>query len=215
MTIVAERPTATTTLTLVPLDHPELRRIRRWSDREALHRAVMRLFPDQLVGDPQVRRATAGILFRHDTPGKNPDRLLIQHTTPMRADIIGSRDLRQAGLDPLLKSLEIDQLVRFRVVLNAVRSQTITKKRVAVTDPDDLILWGMQRLEAAGLNGIELSDQPTTSLAFTSGAPVWTAQYDGYANVSDSGTLTEAVRKGIGRAKAYGCGLLSLAPVGP
>jgi len=130
----------------------------------------------------------------------------------MREDVI---DLRQVGLGPLLASLEVDQLIRFRVVLNAVRSQTTTKKRVAVTDPDDLVLWGMQRLEAAGLSRIELSDQPTTSLAFTGKGPVWAAQYDGYASVGNSETLADAVRQGIGRAKAYGCGLLSLAPVGP
>lgn len=214
MTITMDRPTVITTLTLMPLAHPAMHGIKKWSDQGALHRAVMRLFPDHLAGEPTVRRATAGILFRHDTPTDSPARLLIQHNTAMRADLTINTGIKQVALDSLLTTLTVGRGVRFRIVLNAVRSQTGTKKRVAVTDPDDLLSWGQHRLEIAGLGRIELSVQPTTALGFTAKGPVWTAQYDGYATVHNPALITDAVRQGIGRSKAYGCGLLSLAPIG-
>jgi len=39
------------------------------------------------------------------------------------------------------------------------------------------------------------------------------AQYDGTATIQDVHTVRDAISKGIGRGKPYGCGLLSLAPI--
>jgi CRISPR system Cascade subunit CasE len=38
-----------------------------------------------------------------------------------------------------------------------------------------------------------------------------TATYQGHLEVCDAGTLRRALTHGVGRAKAYGCGLLTLA----
>ncbi|MBR8740175.1 type I-E CRISPR-associated protein Cas6/Cse3/CasE [Nocardiopsis sp. MG754419] len=43
--------------------------------------------------------------------------------------------------------------------------------------------------------------------------PVVTATFDGRLTVTDPEALRRALTSGIGRAKAYGCGLLTLAPV--
>jgi CRISPR system Cascade subunit CasE len=218
MTVTLDRPVTaltTVTLTLVPLDHPNLRKIPAWSNRKAVHQAVMSFFPDNLGGDPKTRRATAGILYRHDAPANGPARLLIQHATPIRAELVGARGLEHANLEMLLNDVHMGGHVRFRVILNAVRSQTVTKRRLPVTDADDLVAWGLQRLGAAGLSQTELIDQPVTALATTGGAALWTAQYDGHAVITDPGATEQAVRNGIGRARAYGCGLLSLAATRP
>jgi CRISPR system Cascade subunit CasE len=39
-----------------------------------------------------------------------------------------------------------------------------------------------------------------------------TAQFDGLLEVTDAVALRKALRQGIGRGKAYGCGLMTLAP---
>ncbi|PWV54736.1 type I-E CRISPR-associated protein Cas6/Cse3/CasE [Nocardiopsis sp. L17-MgMaSL7] len=44
--------------------------------------------------------------------------------------------------------------------------------------------------------------------------PVVTATFDGRLTVTDPDLLRQALSAGIGRAKAYGCGLMTLAPVG-
>ena len=43
--------------------------------------------------------------------------------------------------------------------------------------------------------------------------PLFGVRFDGVLQVTDVGALVEAVRGGIGPAKAFGFGLLSLAPV--
>jgi len=206
--------TDTTTLTLVPLQHPCLRPVRNWTDQQVVHRAVMALFPDDLPGAPEERRATAGILYRHDSPARGPARLLVQHQTPLRSALQTDPNLRHADLGPLLSHLHIGIHVRFRVALNAVRVQTTTRARQAITDTDELVVWGVQRLATAGLHEVDLSDQPRTKLLQTGHGPLWTAQFDGGACVRDSGAVIETVQAGMGRAKAYGCGLLSLALTG-
>jgi CRISPR system Cascade subunit CasE len=68
----------------------------------------------------------------------------------------------------------------------------------------------------------ELAVQDTRSLAFNKsrggsgrrGAPVTlvTATFEGRLEVTDPAALRRALTQGIGRARAYGCGLLTLAP---
>lgn len=215
MTVTLDRPRVAltaVTLTLVPLSHASLRRVHRWEDQEALHKAVMGLFPDTIPGHPERRRADNGILYRFDRPPAGPSRLLVQHATPLRPGLAADPALLQADLRPLLVNLGVGTATKFRIVLNAVRCQTQTKRRVPLTDPDDLVTFGLQRLTAAGLHLIQLADQPATTLGATGKSPVWTAQYDGHALIADPDGVRHALLNGLGRAKAYGCGLLSLAP---
>lgn len=217
MTLTVDRPPValgTTTLTLVPLTHPSMRTVKRWTDQGAVHQAVMSLFPTTLAGEPTARRVGAGILYRHDLPTNGQARLLVQHAVGLRAELTGDLALQQANLEPLVAHLVPGLSIRFRVVLNAVRSQTLTKKRLAVTEPEDLLAWGLERLSSAGLEQVEFSDQPVTTLGFTGKSALWMAQYDGHAVLTDPVLTEQALRVGMGRAKAYGCGLLSLVPLG-
>ena len=201
------------TLTVVPFGHPTVARaVRRLGDAETMHRTVMALFPDRLAAGPSLARTAGGVLYRVDTPANRPPRLLVQHRCPLKPDLSGP-PLQQAGLGPLLAALRPGTAVNFRIVLNAVRSQTGTGRRVAITDESDLIGWGTERLARAGLGGVQLADRPKTELSRAKRA-LWTAQYDGVAVVADPDRLREAVDNGVGRAKAYGCGLLSLAVAG-
>lgn len=210
---LAGRPTAVTApvLTLVPLGHPLLRRaVRHLGDQQELHRAVMRLFPADLPGEPDERRAAAGVLHRLDAPVRGPARLLVQRSSALRSDHADDPLLRHAELQPLIDRLANGAAVRFRVVLNAVRVQTRTGRRLAVTDPNDLLTWGKQRLGAAGLGQVEFGDRPATTLTRGKSA-LWTVRYDGRARIDDADATVQALVQGIGRAKAYGCGLLSIA----
>lgn len=117
MTVTLDRPgtsITTTTLTLVPLTHRSLRTISGWTDQQAVHQAVMSLFPDNLSGDRAERRATGGILHRHDTPTNGAVRLLVQHAIPMRPEYTDDPELQRAILTPLLASLQPGIPVRFR-----------------------------------------------------------------------------------------------------
>lgn len=217
MTVTLDQPTATpspsggATLSLLPVSHPHVARsVTRWDDQEQVHRAVMALFPTNLGGDPATRRAAARILYRHESPIGGAPRLLIQHQAPLRASHDSDPSIRHADLEPFLARLDIDMTIRFRVTLNAVRSQTATGKRLAITGIGELATWGRQRLTGAGLGAVELTDNPAGALHRRGTTPLWTVRYDGHATITDPAALRQAVITGIGRGKAYGCGLLSV-----
>ncbi len=202
-----------TTLTLVPIDHPSVARaMRRPDDRAALHRTVMALFDVDLATTTQPARATGQVLYRLDAQANRAPRLLVQHRAPLKAGQPGP-ELVQTDVGRLLDRITVGTTVRFRVVLNAVRTQTRTHTRLPVTDEPDLVGWGTGKLAAVGLGRVHLLDRPATELVHGK-SPLWTARYDGTATVTDPDQLRPAVIGGIGRAKAYGCGLLSLALTG-
>lgn len=210
------QPTMSTlTLTAVPVTHPTIRRTGKDPrDRLALHHAVMSLFPAALPGPADQRRYTGNILFRLDTPPTGTPRLLIQATTPL----IDTARLPTRELTPLVAALSIGSHIRFRIVLNAVKAAGKDQrwKRTPILntleDPEAIIQFGLDQLARAGLTSITLTDLPRTDLVRAK-TVLWTAQYDGHALVADPDLLQIAIKTGIGRSKAYGCGLLTIAIV--
>ena len=210
------QPTVNTlSLTAVPITHPTIRRTYKDPrDRVALHHAVMSLFPRDLPGPTNQRRRASNILFRLDTPPADTPRLLVQSTIPLA----GTTELPTRDLTPLMAALTTGSHIRFRVVLNPVKATGKDRrwKRTPIVntldDPDAITRFGLIQLARAGLTSITLTDLPRTDLVRAK-TPLWTAQYDGHALVADPDQLQGAIRAGIGRSKAYGCGLLSIAIV--
>lgn len=210
------QPTVNTLfLTAVPVTHPVIRRIcKDPRDRVALHCAVMNLFPRDLPGPADQRRHASNILFRLDNPPTGMPRLLVQATIPLT----GTTELPTRDLMPLMSALTTGSHIQFRVVLNPVKAAGKDQrwKRTPIVntldDPDAITQFGLDQLTRAGLESITLTDLPRTDLVRAKTA-LWTAQYDGHAFVANPDWLRDAIRTGIGRSKAYGCGLLSIAIV--
>ncbi|WP_329167872.1 type I-E CRISPR-associated protein Cas6/Cse3/CasE [Streptomyces sp. NBC_01685] len=100
---------------------------------------------------------------------------------------------------------------------NPTRHPVTGKRRGKLTHltGDDAITWWQARARTAGLEPITISGlpRPFPRARFASSAPYFTlTQFDGIAHITDTGLLTHALNNGIGRAKSYGAGLLSLAP---
>lgn len=205
----------TLTLTAIPVTHSAIRRTcKDPRDRVALHRAVMSLFPRDLPGPADQRRHTSNILFRLDTPPTGTPRLLVQATIALT----DTTELPTRDLTPLMAALTPGSHIRFRVVLNPVKAAGKDQrwKRTPIVntldDPDSITQFGLEQLARAGLTSVTLTDLPRTDLVHAKTA-LWTAQYDGHALVANPDQLQGAIRAGIGRSKAYGCGLLSIAIV--
>ncbi|MCB9440927.1 MAG: type I-E CRISPR-associated protein Cas6/Cse3/CasE [Mycolicibacterium sp.] len=129
---------------------------------------------------------------------------------------------------PLLNSLAPGQSWQFRLTANPTYfgrkdGWSDTKPR-AHTTVKQQERWLLDRCAKAGFS---IPDGPTGeselrilergSLRFSKGGhtvSLATATYEGHLVVSDADQLRATLSQGLGRAKAYGCGLLTLAPRG-
>jgi CRISPR system Cascade subunit CasE len=223
----SSRPTADTLfLAAVPVKHRKIRNLcKDPRDRVALHRAVMSLFPSNLPGPDRQRRSAGNILFRLETPPTGTPRLLIQSTIAPIQDIgTSTRDRASDGgisvrdLTPLMTAITQGMHVQFRIVLNPVKAAGKDRrwKRTPIINtpdvPDAITRFGVEQLRRAGLKRVTLTQLPRTELVRAKNV-LWTAQYDGHALVANTDMLLATIKSGIGRSKAYGCGLLSIAIV--
>jgi CRISPR system Cascade subunit CasE len=205
LTAPRNQTTSMPILAAVPFDHPALaRRVRDWNDAEQIHKAVMSLFREDLPGPQHQRRATAEILYRVE---HHAARILLQSATaPAHSDY----GIRTTHLSGLATHLTAGTAVRFRLDINAVRCQAGTHRRTPVPDAD-LPQWAAARLHPA-LTAVTLLDQPVT-VRRTDNSPLRVAHLTGTARINDPDALLGLIRSGVGRAKAYGCGLLSVVPM--
>jgi len=208
----------TTWLTQITPDYRNDYVRRDLRDVIAMHKRVMLLAPDGL--GEQARRQ-AGILYRIDESPRGP-RILIQtqiqpqlHRLPA-----GYGQAQTRELDPLLKWLTTGALIRYRITANTCKRKshpgTAEARTVALrgTAADD---WWTERAERSGLQLKSLLPHPLDDAVGGDdrrcGIRHAMTRFDGVAVVTEPSALRQAILCGVGRGKAHGCGLLSIAPV--
>ncbi|MFK0172604.1 type I-E CRISPR-associated protein Cas6/Cse3/CasE [Streptomyces sp. NPDC090306] len=198
----------------------------------SLHRRVMSLFPD---GVPEQARTHYGVLFRvEDTP--RGSFLLVQSNQPPDPGRLPAQygTLTTRPLDALLDALEAGRTLHYRCTASPVRKPGATTRAhynlpaVVPLNGPAAEEWWHRQANAVGLKPLTLQSHPVdaardrqhpTSTGNPGRDPKNTnrvhhhrVRFDGTATVIDPDQLRAAIRQGIGRGKAYGCGLLSIAP---
>ncbi|MFG2895081.1 type I-E CRISPR-associated protein Cas6/Cse3/CasE [Streptomyces sp. NPDC048248] len=192
------------------------------SSAVAMHHRIMQLFPDGLGA--QARRQ-AGALFRTEDTGPTPVVLLQSQLRPDLDQL--PTDYASAvtkDLSPLLDALRPGLTVRYRIIANAVRKPGHTT-RATTGAPAVIPLTGAEadewwQRQAEEHSGLHLSTAHSTPLDSARGQRAQDqrritharTQFDGAATIKDPDLLRQRLLDGIGRGKAYGCGLLTLAP---
>lgn len=194
--------------------NPRSQRVYRdTKDVVQLHRAVMSLFPDDVGSSP---RHTLGVLHRLDvgrtacltvqstvSPDFNslPDKYFDpEHPKPVIEDVSKGRELLRPG-----------DLCLFRLAGNTTKK--VDGKRVALRSEPDLMAW-LER--NANGSGFRVKNVRYTGLSVQTGAHanksviLTGTRFDGLLEVVDSDLFRNALRAGIGPAKAFGYGLLSI-----
>lgn len=199
----------------------------RWGDAAWQHHAVMSLFGD--LGGNEEARASGQILFRveEDRPAADGSigRVLVQAAVdPEQGD-----GLRTTDLTDLLASYASGQQVRLLLRANTVRTINrtrdgkVSRHRARVADAQ-LPGWFVSRLEG-------VVDVPTSTIVMdgretqvpdvkhVSGelrrgrAQLITTTFHAVGTIADPDRVRQHVIEGVGRAKAYGCGMLTALPV--
>ncbi|MGW8884283.1 type I-E CRISPR-associated protein Cas6/Cse3/CasE [Streptomyces sp. NPDC055749] len=190
-----------------------------------LHQRMLQMFPDGVEGPA---RAVFGVLFRAEETPQGPQILLQSHIEPDSSrlpDAYGSVETR--SLDALLSNLHKGMVVNYRCVANPVRKPGATSREIYRLPPvvalsgNAAVEWWERQSNAGGLEPLHINAHPLATVrghrdpkgpAAKQRIQHARTRFDGTARVLDAELLREKLATGIGRGKAYGCGLLSIAP---
>lgn len=212
-------------LTQVPQRELIERSGRREDTPDNRHRDVMSLFGSL----PGVPRKDAGILFRLERlPGREPtylvrSRVPVAHPTSTTKSRIELNDVPPVGSN-----------IAFRVSVNAVQRPKSGKTRPVAPDRGDVddgdcgsdgadkpasptvTPWLMERFRGA-MSELTVLNHTREVLGTTrygakpdANKVIQVDIIDGVAKVADVGILAQLLAEGVGRERAYGCGLLTI-----
>ncbi|MFZ2509875.1 MAG: type I-E CRISPR-associated protein Cas6/Cse3/CasE [Gordonia sp. (in: high G+C Gram-positive bacteria)] len=208
--------------------------LRLLSNRHAMHAAVMSSFPP----DTPTETASGRVLWRVDRTGEETSLLVVSPNKPCLAHIneqagwsTGSPwATRDYG--PFLAGLRAGEQYVFRLTANPTHRATVVVdgqqlKRIVghVTDSHQR-QWFVGRSETHGFTLASSSTdaesahpelilrERETAVFNRNGKRVTlvTAAFEGRLIVTDEAQLRHSLTHGIGRAKGYGCGLMTLLP---
>ncbi|WPF66258.1 MULTISPECIES: type I-E CRISPR-associated protein Cas6/Cse3/CasE [unclassified Corynebacterium] len=184
---------------------------------QAMHAAVRSAFP------PDISEEDTRVLWRVDHRGHEHTLYIVGPEKPDAANIVeqagwDTRPAQSADYSPLLDKLLRGQQWRFELVANPVKSTPVPGKRGRITPlvGQGQMDWLAQRAPEAGFRLIDAATTGQDNLRFRRGegknyVSLRTARFSGVLEVEDADKLRRTLTHGIGRARAYGCGLLTLA----
>lgn len=180
----------------------------RLTDSYSIHRVVYDLFdPVRSEGE----QTQSGILYV-DKGKYGPERLVfILSNRPPKTPAYGrveTRTLERSYLD--------FSTYRFEIVVNPVRRNNQTRKIMPVRGRAAIARWFMDKAPSWGFTVPELSLQVAEITVDTFKAKemitLGKARLTGVLHVTDRERFVQSVCQGIGRGKAFGCGLLQIVP---
>jgi CRISPR system Cascade subunit CasE len=208
------------------------------SDCHAMHRRLMRAFPD--IGGPGDARNQFGLLYRAETTSGSVSLLVQSAAQPDWSRLPGGY-LRESAtaakrVDALYAGIAEGQRLLFRLRANPTKriSDRDTSqdahwrgKRVELGREDDQLKWLARKAQQSGFALLAVRAQPDHPpvadvratgmgdrviskphhLTFAS------VTFEGRLRVTDPDVFRQALWQGIGSGKAFGFGLLSIAPV--
>jgi len=190
-----------------------------------LHRCLWTLFP----GQPREVRKDAessrqGFLFRtEDQQHGRPMRVLVQS----RLEPFAAPGITMIGCREINPQPQHGQLLAFILTANPVKTivdvqreakpgKTKTKCRVPLIREEEQLDWLSRKVDGAvEVQSVTIQNHaPTHFRKGDRAGKVATVTFDGLLRVRDAELLIALLENGIGPAKAFGCGLLLVRPVG-
>ena len=203
-----QRMTRTLMLSRLRLNLTSIEARRDILNRNFMHKTLCRIVNSS--------RTDGHILWRYEPDTDNSETALLLQSSvapdprlilPKYGGLDGPHDMK-----PHLDRLADGQQVRYRIIVNPVICVPRSNRRRTVPR-SSIPEWWKRRAQSAGL----LPDLDALRV-FTDSEPhprnrralLYSARLDGIAAVGDAERLRESIRSGIGRSKAYGCGLLTV-----
>ena len=186
-----------------------------------MHRTLMRGFAND------VKRENANLLHRLEiSPYSGALTLLVQSTVEPNWQPLTQAGQGQYLLSPpVWKAVDLqlanNRLLQFRLTANPTvkkvrrdeNGKRINSNRVPLLREEKQLAWLQRKGQLYGfhllhtqISQIRKQDNRKRNLT------LFTVQFNGQLQITNAETFLQALKTGIGPAKAFGCGLLSLAP---
>lgn len=177
------------------------------TDPYQLHRTLARAFGDTL---PEAR-----LMFRVDADSNDRPVIIAQsHVEPDWSRLPADYAIPQSK--PWEPQLAAGQRLSFRLAARPTKRDKSTGKRTSLRGDEETMHWLRRKSAEAGFEVVTCRVKELRwkdSKYGSTNQSIRSAVFDGILVVTDPDKLREAVRNGIGPQKAFGFGLLSLAPV--
>lgn len=190
----------------------------RITDAYSLHRVVYSLYEDVRDTEQKQASTTSGILYADqggDVRGRKI--LMLANRAPM-AVVDGQHGevLSKSIPDSFLEHNQYS----FRVIVNPTRRDSVSGKLVAVRGRDDIAQWFCERstkswgfsvshrsLQVDKIEVLQFKDKQQRNIT------IGQAHVQGLLRMTDKEQFYNSFTKGIGRGRAFGCGLLQIVPI--
>lgn len=190
---------------------------------QKLHAAVAAAFPPSADGDRALWRVDP---FQHKATLYlvSPSRPDLTHLVEQAGWPAAEQGWLTRDYTPLLDKLHPGEQWQFRLTANPTHAHrpdgAARSKRYGHVTAAQQTDWLLARAGAHGFavaddgRAVQATRREVVRFAHRGGAPVTLTRvtYNGILEVTDPAALRRALTGGIGPAKAYGCGLLTLAP---
>ncbi|WP_026196273.1 type I-E CRISPR-associated protein Cas6/Cse3/CasE [Corynebacterium lubricantis] len=217
-----------TSLTRILLNPARRQGRKLLTDPQSMHAAVRAAFP------PDLDESAGRVLWRVDNRNHEHVLYIVGSEAPTADHIVEqagwtTRPPQTAEYDRFLDNLKRGQKWWFELVANPTYSESRGEgkrgKVKAHVSAKHQLQWLHDRSEGAGFSLFDEGSGETTVIgrqglnfyrnyeAGKNKVRITTARFEGELEVTDADQLRQTLVSGIGRAKGYGCGLMTLAPI--
>ena len=186
----------------------------RITDDYSLHRVVYSLFEDRRTDAEKNASVPSGFLYADKGGDKNGRLILLLSDREPRKPEHGV--LESKPIDD--KFLTFDRY-RFELVINPTKRDSRSRKLLAIKERDEIGLWFIEKAPASWgftvnpatlqVKSLQVKQFVKQTHSVTHGG----AELSGELEVIDRSLFIKSFQHGIGRGKAFGFGLLQIAPI--
>lgn len=188
------------------------------NDAYALHKAVYSLFADVRSTAEKQQSNPSGFLYADQGGDYKSRKILLLSNRQPQEQINGLYgEVQSKAISP--EFLQHNQY-RFKVVVNPTRRDSASRKLIPVKGRPAIADWFTARAEQSwgfklqrpqlqidSINVLQFKDKQQRAITLAQ------AQVQGVLVVTDQQQFIESFSQGIGRGRAFGCGLLQIVPI--
>lgn len=187
-------------------------------DPYSLHLSVYKLFEDVRSTEEKQSSVASGFLYA-DQGGDYKSRKILLLSNRMPSEKIDGEygEVLSKEIQPSFLS---HKQYRFKVVINPTQRDNASRKLIPVKGREAVGQWFSQRAEQSwgfkvaqrqlqvdSINVLQFKDKNQRSVTLAQ------AQVQGVLEVTNQSQFEQSFAQGIGRGRAFGCGLLQIVPI--